>query len=192
MYNVKNFNNALLGGMSRHKKIIILVCVFQIALSIVACGQVKEDEFATNQQKSNVQKVKKTNSETKGDETVNEEKSSVDQQETDAQTVESINPEAFPLGKYQDDMGSQLIITEIDDKKYIVTFGIYKLAYMENAEGNYDVDSGILSFSGTDDMGNILSADVTMKGENLIVTLTHSEYGPDCSVGTEFEFEPNY
>ena len=39
-------------------------------------------------------------------------------------------------------------------------------------------------------MGNMLSADVVMNGENLIVTLTHSEYGSDCPAGTELEFEP--
>ena len=176
--------------MSRHKKIILLAYAFLTFLSIVACGKVKEDEFATNQQESNAQEVEKTGSETKEDETVNAEESSVNQQENGAQAVESINPETFPLGEYQDDMGSQLIISKADDEKYIVTFGIYKLAFMENAEGNYDAVSGILSFSGTDDMGNTLSADVAIKGENLIVTITHSEYGSDCSAGTEFEFEP--
>ena len=62
--------------------------------------------------------------------------------------------------------------------------------YTENAVGSYDVNTGILSFSGTDiSSESTLSADVAIQGDNLIVTLTHSEF-LYCSAGTTFEFEP--
>ncbi|KAI4448938.1 hypothetical protein C823_003467 [Eubacterium plexicaudatum ASF492] len=38
------------------------------------------------------------------------------QQESNAQLTESVNPETFPIGEYHDDMGSQLIISKVDDK----------------------------------------------------------------------------
>lgn len=111
-------------------------------------------------------------------------------EESSIQTAESINPETFPVGEYHDDMGSQLIISKVDDKNYTIEYGIYKLMYTENAVGSYDVNTGILSFSGTDiSTESTLSADVTMQGDNLIVTLTYSEY-PDCPAGTAFVFQP--
>ena len=41
----------------------------------------------------------------------------VNQQESNAQMMESVNPETFPIGEYHDDMGSQLTISKVDDKK---------------------------------------------------------------------------
>lgn len=112
-----------------------------------------------------------------------------DQQESNIQTAESINPETFPVGEYHDDMGSQLIIAKVDDKNYTVEFGIYKSMYTENAVGSYDVNTGILSFSGTDiSTESTISADVVIKGDNLIVTLTHFDY----LTGETFEFEPGH
>lgn len=49
--------------MSRNKKIVLLVCVFLMALSISACGQAKEDEFTTSQQISDMQTIENTDSE---------------------------------------------------------------------------------------------------------------------------------
>ncbi|MBO5032580.1 MAG: hypothetical protein J6K17_07195 [Oscillospiraceae bacterium] len=75
--------------MNKHKKIIILVCVLLITLSIVACGQAREDEivnveeFAIGQQENNVQTVESTDSEIKEDKTVN-------QQGSNVQAVESL------------------------------------------------------------------------------------------------------
>ncbi len=111
-------------------------------------------------------------------------------EESSIQTAESINPETFPVGEYHDDMGSQLIISKVDDKNYTIEYGIYKLMYTENAVGSYDVNTGILSFSGTDiSTESTVSADVTMQGDNLNVTFTYSEY-PDCPAGTAFVFQP--
>lgn len=152
--------------MKKNKKIVILIGVFLMVLNIVACGQVKEDETI------NVKEVV-----------------SINQQKNRAQTVESINPETFPVGEYYDDI-AHLIISKVDDKNYTVDYGIYKLMYMESAIGNYDANTGILSFSGTDICtGRKLSADVIIQGDNLVVTLTHSGF-PDCPTGTTFEFEP--
>lgn len=75
--------------MNRHKKITTLVCVFLTTLSIAACGQAKEDEFATNHQESNIQTSESIDSEIKGDEIVNAKESSVNQQESNVQTVEN-------------------------------------------------------------------------------------------------------
>ena len=75
--------------MNRHKKITILICTFLTALSIVACGQAKDDEFATNRQKSDIQTSESTDSELKGAEIVKAEDSSVNQQESNVQTVEN-------------------------------------------------------------------------------------------------------
>lgn len=174
--------------MSRHKKITILACVLTLTLNIVACGQVK-GESDIKPQESGIQTDEHADTEAKADETAGADKPVVDQQESSAQTVDSINPETFPLGEYQDDMGSQLIISEGDDKNYSVTYSIYKLMYMDNAAGSYDADLGILSFSGTDDVGAALSADVAIEGDHLIVTLTQSAY-PDCPAGTTYRFEP--
>ena len=79
--------------MNRHKKITILVCACLTALSIVACGQAKENKFAANQQESVIQTSESTDAEIKGDEIVNAEESSVNQQESNAQTVENTDSE---------------------------------------------------------------------------------------------------
>ncbi len=57
----------------------------------------------------------------------------------------------------------------------------------ENAVGSYDVNAGVLSFSGPD-LGNDkpISADVTIQGDNLLVTVTRSY----ILKGETFEFEP--
>ncbi len=80
--------------MNRYKRITILVCVFLTALGIVACGQVKEDEFAANQQESDIRTSKGTESEINEDEIVNEEESFVNQKESNVQTVENTDSEA--------------------------------------------------------------------------------------------------
>ena len=110
--------------MNQHKKITILVCIFLMTLSIVACGKAKEDEFVPSQQESdirtnesaesdlkrdeivntenslenqkenNAQVIENTDSETQEDETVNAKESSVNQQENSTQTTENADSEA--------------------------------------------------------------------------------------------------
>ncbi len=92
-----SFDYDFSGGMdmNRHNKITILICALLTALSIVACGQAKEEEivniedFAVNQQESDIQARDRTDSEIKGEEIVNAEQSSVSQQENNIQTVEN-------------------------------------------------------------------------------------------------------
>ena len=97
---------------------------------------------------------------------------------------ETVPPETFPVGTYyryeaaegDRDKVSELIISYDGAGKYTVSFGLYKIMYVSNAAGSYDSDSGILSFTGVDDMGHAFSADVAIQGEELIVILTHFEY----------------
>ncbi|MDE6740327.1 MAG: hypothetical protein K2K07_14685, partial [Lachnospiraceae bacterium] len=79
--------------MNRYKKITILVCASLTALSIAACGQAKEDEFAANQQESDIQTSESSDSEIKEDEIINAEEASVNQHESNVQTVENTDSE---------------------------------------------------------------------------------------------------
>lgn len=92
-----------------------------------------------------------------------------------------------PAGSYQDEMGSMLTITPEDGGTYSVEFGIYKLLYMEHAEGRYDPETCIFTFSGVDDGGGALAARVVSDGGGLLVTLTESAHS-DCPAGTELRF----
>lgn len=87
------------------KKIAILVCILLMMLSLGACGNAKEDEFAVTQQESSMQVSESVNSkindektvnidsEIKKDEDINTENSSINQQESSPQVVESIDQE---------------------------------------------------------------------------------------------------
>lgn len=208
----KRFKNIL---AKRRKKngVPVLICTILLAVSLgtlVGCSITKEntedssgalktediqDENSQTEQPSQEFAPDGNEHDSNGTESVNADGPAVNQQESSIQTAESINPEIFPVGEYHDDMGSQLIISKVDDKNYTVEFGIYKSFYLEEAVGSYDADSGVLSFSGIELGSDIngpeikLSADVTIRGDNLTVTLTYSEY-PYWPVGTSFEFEP--
>ncbi len=202
----KRFKN-ILAKKGKKNGIAVLICAIILTVSLgtlVGCSVTKENTNdgvgsleAENVSDESIQTDEPllesalNNNEYGSNEDGGGNESVANQQESNAQLTESVNPETFPIGEYHDDMGSQLIISKVDDKNYTVTHGIYKLTYVENAVGSYDANSGILSFSGTDISTEIeLSADITIQGDNLIVTLTHSEY-PDCPTGTTFEFEPN-
>lgn len=105
----------------------------------------------------------------------------VDQLQSAAQTAR------FEEGAWRDDMGSDLIIARDENGDYRVDYSIYKLTYMEGATGTYDISTGALSFSGTDDNGHALAGTITHKDDHLVVTLTESAY-PDCPAGTSFDF----
>ena len=107
----------------------------------------------------------------------------VDQLQSAAQTAR------FEEGAWRDDMGSDLIIARDENGDYRVDYSIYKLTYMEGAAGLYDISTGALSFSGTDDNGHMLSGTIARKDDHLVVTLTESAY-PDCPAGTSFDFYP--
>lgn len=105
----------------------------------------------------------------------------VDQLQSAAQTAR------FEEGTWHDDMGSDLIIARDENSDYRVDYSIYKLTYMEGATGTYDISTGALNFSGTDDNGHALAGTITHKDDHLVVTLTESAY-PDCPAGTTFDF----
>ena len=56
----------------------------------------------------------------------------------------------------------------------------------KNAIGTYDSETGILSFSGKDDRGNDIKAEIENKGDHLEVTVTQSNY--EDIIGTKQEF----
>lgn len=208
----KRFKN-ILAKKRKKNGVTVLICVIMLAVSLgtlVGCSITKENteddpgSLGTEDIQNENSKINQPSSESALDnsghdsnenESVNVNEPDSDQKESSMQTTESINPETFPVGEYHDDMGSQLIISKVNDKNYTVDFGIYKSFYVEDAVGSYDVNSGVLSFSGielgTDIIGSEikLSADVTIQGDNLTVTLTYSEY-PYWPVGSSFEFEP--
>ena len=107
----------------------------------------------------------------------------VDQLQSAAQTAR------FEEGAWHDDMGSDLIIARDENGDYRVDYSIYKLTYMEGAAGLYDISTGALSFSGTDDNGHALAGTIARKDDHLVVTLTESAYS-DCPAGTSFDFYP--
>lgn len=107
----------------------------------------------------------------------------VDQVQPAAQTAR------FEEGAWRDDMGSDLIIARDENGDYRVDYSIYKLTYMEGAAGLYDISTGALSFSGTDDNGHALAGTIARKDDHLVVTLTESAYS-DCPAGTSFDFYP--
>ncbi len=94
----------------------------------------------------------------------------------------------FEEGTWHDDIGSDLIIARNENGDYRVDYSIYKLTYMEGASGGaYDISTGALSFSGTDDNGHALAGRIAQKDNHLVVTLTESAY-LDCPAGTAFDF----
>ena len=78
-------------------------------------------------------------------------------------------------GEYSNDYEEILNIRKNDDK-YEIEYSIIKLTYVENAEGTYDPATGILHFSGMDDTGSVLEADIITYEDHLEVTVTDSAH----------------
>ena len=93
----------------------------------------------------------------------------------------------IPAGEYADGAGDSLTLTLREDGGYQVDFGVYKLLWVEDAEGAQEGD--VLHFEGTDDSGNAIAADITAEGDGLLLTVAESGH-PDCPAGTEFQFAP--
>ena len=89
-------------------------------------------------------------------------------------------------GYYSNDFDEVLNITKEDDGTYSIEYSITHLLYVENAIGTYDSETGILSFSGKDDSGNDIKADIENKGDHLEVTVTQSSH--EDIVGTTQNF----
>lgn len=79
-------------------------------------------------------------------------------------------------GYYSNDFDEILNITKEDDGTYSIEYSVTHLLYVENAIGTYDSETGILNFSGKDDRGNDIKADIENKGDHLEVTVTQSSH----------------
>ena len=93
----------------------------------------------------------------------------------------------IPAGEYADGAGDSLTLALRENGGYQVDFGVYKLLWVEDAEGAQEGD--VLHFEGTDDSGNAIAADITAEGGGLLLTVAESGH-PDCPAGTEFQFAP--
>ena len=94
---------------------------------------------------------------------------------------------SIPAGEYADGAGDSLTLTLRENGGYRVDFGIYKLLWIEDAEGAQE--DSVLHFEGTDDDGSPFAADITAEGDGLLLTVAESGH-PDCPAGTEFQFAP--
>ena len=106
-----------------------------------------------------------------------------------ASMASSAPVESTPItaGTYTDGAGDSLTLTLREDGGYQVDFGVYKLLWVEDAEGAQE--DSVLHFEGTDDGGNALAADITAEGDGLLLTVAESGHS-DCPAGTEFQFAP--
>ncbi len=91
-------------------------------------------------------------------------------------------------GCYISDCDEILKIEKTNNGTYnILEYGITHLLYVENAVGNYNSETGLLEFSGKDDMGNDIKAEIKNMGDHLEVTVTHhSRY--EGIIGTKQDF----
>ena len=85
-------------------------------------------------------------------------------------------------------MGSELTVRS-DGGQYRVDLGIYKLAYFENLEGRYDSADNTLRFTGQDEEGRTVAAEVTSNGAVLTLKLIVSTL-ESCPAGTVLRFYP--
>ena len=108
-----------------------------------------------------------------------------DLQETKKQLVKYVD-DIIPLLSEEYDFDEILNITKEDDGTYRIEYSVTHLLYVENAIGTYDSETGILSFSGKDDRGNDIKAEIENKGDHLEVTVTQSNY--EDIIGTKQEF----
>ena len=93
----------------------------------------------------------------------------------------------IPAGEYADGAGDSLVLALREDGGYQVDFGVYKLLWVEGAEGVQE--DSVLHFEGTDDGGSSFAADITAEGGGLLLTVAASGH-PDCPAGAEFHFTP--
>ena len=93
----------------------------------------------------------------------------------------------IPAGEYADGAGDSLTLALRENGGYQVDFGVYKLLWVEDAEGTQE--GSVLHFEGTDDGGNALAADITAEGDGLLLTVAESGHS-DCPAGTEFQLAP--
>lgn len=152
------------------KKVIYLF-VLCMVLGLAGCGQSQENKEPSTESTS-VQVENKNVSDIVSNEHL-----------TNNDTANFQMPEE---GYYSNDFDEILNITKEDDGTYRIEYSITHLLYVENAIGTYDSETGILSFSGKDDRGNDIKAEIENKGDCLEVTVIQSSY--EDIIGTKQEF----
>ena len=152
------------------KKVIYLF-VLCMVLGLAGCGQSQENKESSTESTS-VQVENKNVSDIVSNEHL-----------TNNDTANFQMPEE---GYYSNDFDEILNITKEDDGTYRIEYSVTHLLYVENAIGTYDSETGILSFSGKDDRGNDIKAEIENKGDHLEVTVTQSNY--EDIIGTKQEF----
>ena len=152
------------------KKVIYLFLLCMV-LGLAGCGQSQENKESSTESTS-VQVENKNVSDIVSNEHL-----------TNNDTANFQMPEE---GYYSNDFDEILNITKEDDGTYRIEYSVTHLLYVENAIGTYDSETGILSFSGKDDRGNDIKAEIENKGDHLEVTVTQSNY--EDIIGTKQEF----
>lgn len=140
------------------KKVIYLF-VLCMVLGLAGCGQSQENKESSTESTS-VQVENKNVSDIVSNEHL-----------TNNDTANFQMPEE---GYYSNDFDEILNITKEDDGTYRIEYSVTHLLYVENAIGTYDSETGILSFSGKDDRGNDIKAEIENKGDHLEVTVTQN------------------
>ena len=136
------------------KKVIYLF-VLCMVLGLAGCGQSQENKEPSTESTS-VQVENKNVSDIVSNEHL-----------TNNDTANFQMPEE---GYYSNDFDEILNITKEDDGTYRIEYSVTHLLYVENAIGTYDSETGILSFSGKDDRGNDIKAEIEnyLKGEQKL------------------------
>jgi len=152
------------------KKVIYLF-VLCMVLGLAGCGQSQENKEPSSESTSAQVENKNVS------DTVSNEHS------TNNDTVNFQMPEE---GYYSNDYDEILRIKKEDDGTYSIEYSVTHLLYVENAIGIYDSETRNLRFSGKDDRGNDIKAEIENKGDHLEVTVTQSSY--EDIIGTKQEF----
>ena len=180
------------------KKVIYLF-VLCMVLGLAGCGQSQENKEPSTESTSVQTENKEPSSENTSAQIENKEPASesTSAQAEDKNVSDTVSNEHltnndtanFQMpeeGYYSNDFDEILNITKEDDGTYRIEYSVTHLLYVENAIGTYDSETGILSFSGKDDRGNDIKAEIENKGDHLEVTVTQSNY--EDIIGTKQEF----
>ena len=181
------------------KKVIYLF-VLCMVLGLAGCGQSQENKEPVSENASVQTENKEPSSENTSEQIENKEPASesTSAQAEDKNVSDTVSNEHltnndtanFQMpeeGYYSNDYDEILRIKKEDDGTYnIIEYSITHLLYVENATGIYNSETGILEFSGKDDSGNDIKAEIENKGDYLEVTVTQSSH--EDIIGTKQEF----
>ena len=180
------------------KKVIYLF-VLCMVLGLAGCGQSQENkeplsENASVQTENKEPSSENTSAQIENKEPASESTSAQAEYKNVSDTVsnehltnnDTANFQMLEEGYYSNDFDEILNITKEDDGTYRIEYSVTHLLYVENAIGTYGSETGILSFSGKDDRGNDIKAEIENKGDYLEVTVTQSSH--EDIIGTKQEF----